>query len=253
MDIPGRFNTGTMNAITDVKGVTVGHCTIIEGKNIRTGVTVIKPHDNDPFLMKLPCAVYAGNGFGKLTGTIQVEELGELESLIGLTNTLSVCQVVQGILNYHIPRMPASEKSINVLVGETNDAYFNDIKGCHVTPEHVARAIEDCSETAVEGCVGAGAGVSCCGFKSGIGTASRTVPGIHLGEEGNYTVGALVQANFGGNLNIYGHQLPFAALPEKEIKGSCMIIVATDAPVDARQLKRIAKRGYLEWQVPVHT
>jgi D-aminopeptidase len=141
--------------------------------------------------------------------------------------------------------MPASEKSINVVAGETNDAYFNDIKGCHVKPEHVAKAIEDCSETVVEGCAGAGAGISCYGFKSGIGTSSRVIPGIHLGEKSSYMVGALVQANFGGNLNIYGHQLPFATLPEKEIKGSCMIIVATDAPVDARQLKRIAKRGIL--------
>lgn len=243
MDIPGRFQPGTYNRITDVPGVTVGHCTIIEGNHVRTGVTIIKPHPGDIYHQPIPCAIYKANGFGKLTGSIQVEELGVVESLIGLTNTLSVCQVTQGILNYHVPFMRPGENSINVLVGETNDGHINDIKGFHIKPEHVEKAISNLGPEVQEGCVGAGTGTICYGYKGGIGTSSRIIPGTAIGEKEDYTIGALVQTNFGGNLNIYGTLLQHNELPSVEIKGSCMIILATDAPMDARLLHRLAKRG----------
>lgn len=242
MEVPSRFSPGEKNAITDVKGVAVGHCTIKE-KTACTGVTVICPHTGDPYRFPSPCAVYAGNGFGKLAGAMQVEELGVLESLIGLTNTFSVAQVLQGILEHQVKSMTDKDWSMNVLVGETNDAGLNDLRAFHVRPEHVARAIAALGENVEEGAVGAGAGTRCFGFKGGIGTASRVVPGNTVGEREAYTVGALVQSNFGGNLNIYGHSLPLKPVRERPMPGSCMVIVATDAPADARQLKRIAKRG----------
>jgi len=242
MDIPARFEAGEKNGITDVKGVTVGHCTLTEGTAC-TGVTIISPHYGDPYRFPTPCAVYAGNGFGKLAGSVQVEELGIAESLIGLTNTFSVAQVIQGILECQIPFMGENDWSMNTLVGETNDGGLNDLRAFHVKSEHVAKAIAALSENVEEGCVGAGTGTRCYGFKGGIGTASRVIPGSVIGEFESYTVGALAQTNFGGNLNIYGHALPLKPVPERPLAGSCMIIVATDAPLDARQLKRIAKRG----------
>ncbi|MCE5235379.1 MAG: P1 family peptidase [Clostridiaceae bacterium] len=242
MEVPSRFSPGGKNAITDVKGVAVGHCTIREGTAC-TGVTVIRPHAGDPYRFPSPCAVYAGNGYGKLAGAMQIEELGALESLIGLTNTFSVAQVIQGILEHQVKSMTDKDWSMNVLVGETNDAGLNDLRAFHVRPEHVARAISALGENVEEGAVGAGAGTRCFGFKGGIGTASRVIPGSAVGERGAYTVGVLVQTNFGGNLNIYGHSLPLKPVEERPMPGSCMVIVATDAPVDARQLKRVAKRG----------
>ena len=242
MDIPSRFFPGEKNSIADVTGVTVGHCTLTEGKAC-TGVTVISPHAGDPYRFPTPCAVYVGNGFGKLAGSVQVEELGVLESLIGLTNTFSVAQVLQGILEHQVKNLTDQDWSMNVLVGETNDGGLNDLRAFFVKPEHVARAISALSETVEEGCVGAGTGTRCFGFKGGIGTASRVVLGKTVGEREDYTVGALVQSNFGGNLNIYGHALPLKPVAERPMPGSCMVIVATDAPLDARQLKRVAKRG----------
>ncbi len=243
MDIPGRFLPGARNTITDVPGVTVGHCTVIEGEDVRTGVTVIKPHAGDPYRIPVPCAIYVANGFGKLTGSVQVNELGELESLIGLTNTFSVCQAVQGILNHQVKAMLPGDSSMNVVVGETNDHILNDLRGFHVTPEHVRASINALSEEVGEGNVGAGTGTRCYGYKGGIGTASRVVS-VDLRDGGeSFVAGALVQTNFGGNLNLYGWQLPYQEPEADAFGGSCMIVVATNAPLDARQLMRVAKRG----------
>lgn len=246
MDIPGRFMPGEKNMITDVPGVLVGHHTIHnDEKEIHTGVTIITPHNKDAYHLKTPASMYSGNGFGKSVGGMQIEELGEIESLIGLTNTLSVSQVTQGLLNYHVPSMTTMQTSINITVGETNDAFLSDIKGFHVKPEHVQLAIENLSTDVVEGAVGAGAGTYCFGFKGGIGTSSRVVKADNIGEKEDYCIGALVQSNYGGNLTVYGHALPYKNLSTKEIKGSCMIIVATNAPMSDRQLKRLAKRGLI--------
>lgn len=243
MDVPGRFTPGCRNAITDVPDVLVGQKTLIEGENVRTGVTIVRPHAGDLYHEQTPCAVCVGNGFGKLTGSLQVTELGVCESLIGLTNTLSVPQVTQGILLAQKPLVGEDDGSMNVLVGETNDGFLSDLYGFHVTPAHALEAIAALSETVDEGAVGAGTGTSCYGFKGGIGTSSRIVPGKNIGEKRDYTVGVLIQTNFGGNLNVYGHQLPYKPLPEPDPAGSCMIVVATDAPMDSRQLYRLSKRA----------
>lgn len=245
MQVPGRFQPGARNAITDVPGVTVGHCTLIEGESVRTGVTVVRPHPGDCYHVPTPCAVHVGNGYGKLAGSVQVAELGETESMIALTNTLSVPQAVQGILESQLPWMVEGDGSMNALVGETNDGFLNDLRGFHVRPAHVHRAVAALGPAVAEGAVGAGTGTCCYGYKGGIGTSSRIVRGVHIGEKRDYTLGALTQTNFGGNLNIYGVQTPYMPLPEPEQKGSCMILIATDAPVDARQLARIARRGII--------
>ena len=243
MDIPGRFQPGKRNAITDVPNVLVGQKTLIEGDSVRTGVTIVRPHAGDLYHLQTPTAVCVGNGFGKLTGSLQVQELGVSESLIGLTNTLSVPQVAQGILMAQKPLVEKGDGSMNVLVGETNDGFLSDLYGFHITPAHTLEAIAALGETVEEGAVGAGTGTSCFNYKGGIGTASRVVPGKNIGEKDDYTVGVIIQTNFGGNLNIYGYQLPYAPLPEPDPAGSCMIIVATDAPMDSRQLYRLAKRA----------
>lgn len=252
VQIPGSFAPGPRNSITDVPGVTVGQVTV-KKPGVCTGVTVISPALGDVFANPLPGAVAVGNGFGKLAGALQVEELGHIESMIGLTNTLSVAAVMQGLIDYHAPKMPAGRESINVIVGETNDSRLNDIRGCHITPAHVAEAIAALSKDVQEGGVGAGAGTVCFGFKGGIGTSSRMVPGAVSGEERDYTVGALVQSNYGGNFNIYGKPVqkkPFVtndiAIADSDSKdGSCMIVILTDAPLSALQLKRVAKRGLI--------
>lgn len=247
MEIPGRFSPGKLNSIADVPEVTVGHCSVIKGDNVRTGVTVISPIEGDIFATPVPAAIAVGNGFGKITGMAQVEELGELESLIGLTNTLSVPAVMQGLINHHVKTLPEGVNSINIVVGETNDSVLNDIMGCHVTPEHVAEAIiRALSADVAEGAVGAGSGTVCYGYKGGIGTASRVVPARVTGfGERDFCVGALVQSNFGGNLNVYGRRMPYRDLPGAagQNQGSCMIVVATNAPLSCRQLGRAAKRG----------
>ena len=246
MEIPGRFEPGPRNAITDVPGVTCAHITIREGENVCTGLTLISPCEGDVFANPLPAAAVAGNGFGKLVGALQIEEMGTLESLIGLTNTLSVAAVLQGLVDYYVPKLPEGWKSINIVVGETNDGQINDIRGCHVKPGHVAEAIARLSAEVGEGAVGAGAGTVCFDYKGGIGTASRIIPAEIVKEDTktNFTVGALVQSNYGGNLNIYGRKIPKPAKPANE-DGSCMIIVMTDAPLSSRQLKRLAKRGLI--------
>lgn len=247
---PGILTPGPLNAITDVEGVKVGHRTIIIGENIRTGVTMIFPHGGDLFKSRVPAAVYVGNGFGKALGFTQVQELGELETPIGLTNTLSIHTVANGITDY-VLRQPGNKnvRSVNPVVGETNDGWLNDIRGRHVTMEHVFDAIENAKIGPVEeGSVGAGTGTSALGFKGGIGTSSRTLPEKH----GGYTVGVLVQSNFGGVLTIDGAPIGeelnnhyMASDVPYDVDGSIMIIVATDAPLLSRNLERMAKRAFL--------
>ncbi|MEZ4973418.1 MAG: P1 family peptidase [Cyclobacteriaceae bacterium] len=246
----GVLAPGANNAITDVKGVKVGHVTLIEGDNVRTGVTAILPHNQNVFQNKVPAGVIVGNGFGKLAGTTQVEELGNLETPIILTNTLSVAQGIEGVINYTFSFDENKEvRSVNAVVGETNDGGLNDIRGRHVTKAHVLEAISNAKNGRVaEGSVGAGTGTICFGFKGGIGTASRVLQK----ELGGYTVGVLVQTNFGGVLEIDGvpigvelAQYSFRSQVEGSPDGSCMMVVATDAPLDARNLKRVAKRAMM--------
>ncbi|QNF32609.1 P1 family peptidase [Adhaeribacter swui] len=245
----GILPTGKNNAITDVPGVKVGHVTLTTGENVRTGVTAIVPHASNLFQEKVPAAVYVGNGFGKLAGSTQVQELGNLETPILLTNTLNVANAMNALISYTL-QLPGNEKvqSVNGLVGETNDGYLNDIRGRHVTETHALQAIQQAKAGPVaEGNVGAGTGTVCFGFKGGIGTASRQVKP----EQGGYTVGILVQTNFGGVLQIngapVGEELKNYLTEQMKAKadGSCMMVVATDAPVDARNLERIAKRAML--------
>jgi len=245
----GVMPTGQYNGITDVKGVSVGHLTKIEGEKIRTGVTAILPHTGNLFQEKVPAAVFIGNGFGKLAGSTQIEELGNLESPIILTNTLSVAAGIEGIIEYTL-NFPGNEQvqSVNAVVGETNDGFLNDIRGQHISRNEVLEAIQNAgSDFVLEGNVGAGTGTVCFGFKGGIGTSSRKLPA----SLGGYTVGVLVQSNFGGVLQINGvpigeelGQYGFKNQLES-VDGSCMIIVATDAPINERNLKRMAQRAMM--------
>jgi D-aminopeptidase len=245
----GILPIGPLNAITDVPGVKVGQLTKIEGQDIRTGVTAILPHGGNLFQQKVPAAIFVGNGFGKLAGVTQVKELGNLESPILLTNTLSVAAGIEGVVRYSISQ-PGNEsiQSVNAVVGETNDGYLNDIRGMHISPNEVVQAIHSAKTGQVEeGNVGAGTGTVCFGWKGGIGTASRKLPE----SLGGHTVGVLVQTNFGGNLQIAGvpvgeklGKYPFKDALEKS-DGSCMIVVATDAPVLERNLERMAQRAMM--------
>lgn len=242
---PGIYIPGTNNAITDVAGVKVGHTTIIEGDDIRTGVTAILPYDGNIFMDKVPAAIYIGNGFGKLAGYSQVEELGEIETPIILTNTLSVPTAADALIDYVLSTGDNQKyvRSINPVVGETNDGSLNDIQGRHVSKTHVLEAIRKAASGVVEqGAVGAGTGTICFGYKGGIGTSSRVLPE----EDGGFTVGVLVQTNFGGNLTMAGVPVGEELKNQKEFNtgdGSCMIVVATDAPITSRNLKRLAKRA----------
>ena len=243
----GIFKTGSLNAITDVAGVRVGQMTLIIGDSIRTGVTAILPHDGNLFREKVTAAVHVGNGFGKLVGFTQVNELGQIETPIVLTNTLSVWEAANGIVDYMLS-LPGNTdvRSINPVVGETNDGSLNDIRGRHVTRGYVVDAIcRAVTGPVEEGCVGAGTGTRCFGWKGGIGTSSRILPP----QLGGHTVGALVQTNFGGILDVagvpVGRELGQYSYKQETSDGSCMIVVATDAPVDARQLGRLAKRATL--------
>jgi len=239
---PGVLPPGKLNAITDVAGVRVGHTTLIEGDSIRTGVTAIVPHSGNLFQQKVPGAVFIANAFGKLAGSTQVEELGNIETPIVLTNTLSVAEGIAGVVEYTLAQ-PGNEKavSVNAVVGETNDSRLNDIRGRHVKPQHVVRTIREAREGPVEeGNVGAGTGTVCFGYKGGIGTSSRVLPA----SQGGYTIGVLVQTNYGGILSILG--IPIGQnLTDTSPAGSCMIVVATDAPLEARNLKRLASRAIL--------
>jgi D-aminopeptidase len=246
----GIFSPGKYNAITDVGGVKVGHFTLIEGDDIRTGVTAILPHGKNLFQQKVPAAIYIGNGFGKLAGYSQVEELGNIETPIILTNTLSVPIAADALIDYVFSFEQNREiLSVNPVVGETNDGTLNDIRGRHLTKKHFLSAIHSASSGPVkEGSVGAGTGTSCLGFKGGIGTSSRLLPE----ELGGYTVGVLVQTNFGGILQVKGapvgkelNNYYLQQYDKQSVDGSCMIVVATDAPIGSRNLKRLAKRAML--------
>ena len=248
----GIFETGKYNAITDVPGVTVGHVTLIEGDSVRTGVTAIVPHQGNIFRNKVPAAIHVGNGFGKLAGVTQVRELGNIETPVVLTNTLSVAAGIEGVVRYTLMQ-PGNEqeRSVNAVVGETNDGRLNDIRGMHVTPQMVIEAINKAHSGPVEqGNVGAGTGTICFGFKGGIGTSSRVLPE----SLGGYTVGVLVQTNYGGILEIDGvqvgqrlHKHDFVNHVKKSenVDGSCMMVVITDAPLDSRNLERVAKRAMM--------
>lgn len=244
----GVLRTGAFNAITDVPGVEVGHLTKIEGDSIRTGVTALLPHSGNIFQEKVPAAIYIGNGFGKLAGYTQVKELGNLETPILFTNTLSVPTAMNALIGYTLKQEGNENvRSVNAVVGETNDGYLNAIRGRHITENDVLQAIKNAKTgTVIEGNVGAGTGTVCFGYKGGIGTSSRILPE----KSGGYTVGVLVQSNFGGVLKIagvdVGKQLgqysdSFKYSPD----GSCMMVVMTDAPLDARNLERLAKRAML--------
>ena len=246
----GVLTPGNLNSITDVSGVKVGHETLILGDSVRTGVTAILPHGGNIFQQKVPAAVFVGNGFGKLAGTTQIMELGNIETPIILTNTLNVPVAMTAVVNYTLNQKGNEEvRSVNAVIGETNDGYLNDIRGQHVKQEHVLAAINNASEGAVkEGNVGAGTGTIAFGFKGGIGTASRKLPE----SLGGYTVGVLVQTNFGGVLQINGinvgkelKKFSFSNHLLNNVDGSCMIVVATDAPLDARNLERLSKRAFM--------
>jgi len=259
--IPGILPVGPLNSITDVAGVKVGHTTLIRGDNVRTGVTAILPHEGNIFREKVPGAILVGNGFGKLMGSTQVNELGEIETPILLTNTLNVARAADALVEYMLS-LPGNEevRSVNPVVAETNDGFLNDIRGRHVGREEVLAALRKASAGPVEeGSVGAGTGTIAFGFKGGIGTSSRALPK----SLGGYTVGVLVQTNFGGVLTINGvpvgrelgryylkEQLEvepaksLSGAPPTE-EGSVIVIVATDAPLDARNLRRLAARALL--------
>ena len=248
---PGIYPPGRLNAITDVEGVRVGHTTVIEGDDVRTGVTAVLPHGGNLFQEKVAGAVFVGNAFGKLAGSTQVTELGTIETPIVLTNTLSVGVAMDAVVRYTLG-WPGNEqvRSVNALVGETNDGGLNDIRGFHITQQHVLDAIANANGgPVVEGSVGAGTGTMTYGWKGGIGTSSRTLPS-------GYVVGVLAQTNFGGNLTIAGVPIFRLLQPGKTIAGvrgsdsdqasgdgSCMLVVATDAPLDARDLGRLAARA----------
>jgi D-aminopeptidase len=269
--IVGVLPPGPLNAITDVEGVRVGHTTLMRGDAIRTGVTAVLPHGGNLFREKVPGAVFVGNAFGKIAGSTQVNELGEIETPILLTSTLSVPRTADAVIDYMLA-LPGNEtvQSINPLVGETNDGYLNDIRGRHINREDVINAIKTAKGGRVtEGCVGAGTGTIAFGFKGGIGTSSRKVPQ----SLGGYTVGVLVQTNFGGILTISGAPVglelgryylksdiegsnkrssndkrgpaPGGVRPEELADGSVMIVIATDAPIDHRNLMRLAARSMM--------
>lgn len=246
---PGSYPPGQQNSITDVFGVRVGHVTLVQGQSILTGATAIVPHPGNIFQEKVPAAVVIGNGFGKLIGFTQVEELGELETPILLTNTLNVWEAAAALAD-HTLTLPGNEaiRSVNPLVGETNDGWLNDIRRRPLTAEHFRQAIKVANSGPVaEGSVGAGTGTTTFGFKGGIGTSSRWLPST----AGKLIVGVLVQTNFDGRITLDGvpvwRELDTVPPTSEESKrdGSCMIVVATDAPLDARQLKRLGRRALI--------
>ncbi|HBV05727.1 MAG TPA: aminopeptidase [Gemmatimonadetes bacterium] len=256
----GVFPSGTHNAITDVSGVKVGHSTVIQAPNVRTGVTAILPHAENTYMSRVPAALHVGNGYGKLLGVTQVRELGELETPILLTCTLCVWKAADAMVEWMLGQDGMEDvRSLNAFVGETNDGRLNDIRSRPIEPEHVFAALESASGGPVaEGGVGAGAGTVAFGWKGGIGTSSRVLPS----SLGGYTVGVLVQSNFGGILQIGGApvgkelgQYAFANQvghddeydPDTDLQewGSIMIVVATDAPVSDRNLERIARRAIM--------
>jgi D-aminopeptidase len=252
---PGIFQPGARNAITDVAGVLVGQTTVVEGDSVRTGVTAIRPHGGNVFLDRVPAALHVGNGFGKLLGVTQLRELGELETPILLTCTLCVWKAADAMVEWLLAQ-PGMEqvRSINPIVGETNDGTLNAIRSRPIRPEHVRQALERAGVDVDEGGVGAGAGTIAFGWKGGIGTSSRVLPQ----SLGGWTVGVLVQSNFGGVLQILGapigrelgqysfqREVEGTGRPRERGDGSIMIVVATDAPLSDRNLERVAARAML--------
>ena len=246
---PGILSPGNLNAITDVPGVQVGHVTVIEGDDIRTGATAILPHGGNVHQNKVPAGVVVGNGYGKLMGSTQIVELGEIETPIVLTNTLAVPRAADAILDWTLVQ-PGNEtiRLINAVVGETNDGHLNNIRRRVLTPNIIRQAIDTAKSGPVEeGSVGAGTGTVAFGWKGGIGTSSRVLPKCY----GGYTVGVLVQSNFGGVLQILGvpvgrelgQYYGQGSLDKGDADGSIMIVVATDAPLSDRNLTRIARRA----------
>ena len=247
----GVLPTGPLNAITDVAGVKVGQVTLIEGANVRTGVTAILPHEGNLYQDKVPAGFSVGNAYGKFMGSTQIKELGEIETPILLTNTLNVPEAAAGIIEWTL-RQPGNEqvRSVNAVVGETNDGTLNDIRGRHVTPANAIAAIEAARPGPVqEGAVGAGTGTIAFSWKGGIGTSSRKLPA----NLGGYTVGVLVQTNYGGVLQVAGVPIGQALgqyylkdeLSKASGDGSCIVVIATDAPLSDRNLERLAHRGLL--------
>jgi D-aminopeptidase len=247
----GVLPTGPLNTITDVAGVKVGQVTLIDGANVRTGVTAILPHGGNLYQDKVPAGFAVGNAYGKFMGSTQVKELGEIETPILLTNTLNVPEAAAGIIEWTL-RQPGNEqvRSVNAVVGETNDGTLNDIRGRHVTPAIAVAAIEAAREGPVqEGAVGAGTGTIAFGWKGGIGTSSRKLPA----SLGGWTVGVLVQTNYGGVLQVAGVPVGQALgkyylkdeLSKASGDGSCIVVIATDAPLSDRNLERLAHRGLL--------
>jgi D-aminopeptidase len=247
----GILPTGPLNAITDVAGVKVGQVTLIEGENVRTGVTAILPHGGNLYQEKVPAGFAVGNAYGKFMGSTQVKELGEIETPIVLTNTLNVPEAAAGIIQWTL-KQPGNEqvRSVNAIVGETNDGTLNDVRGRHVTPANAIAAIEAAREGPVqEGAVGAGTGTIAFDWKGGIGTSSRKLPP----NLGGYTVGVLVQTNYGGVLQDAGVPVGQALgqymlkdeLSKASGDGSCIVVIATDAPLSDRNLERLAHRGLL--------
>jgi D-aminopeptidase len=253
----GNLEVGELNSITDVPGVRVGHYTLIEGEGklipgkgpIRTGVTVIIPHEGNIFREKVPASFFIMNGYGKTIGLVQVQELGTIESIIALTGTLNIPLVADALIDYHLqdnPDIGIKTSTVNVIVGECNDGFLNDVQGRHVKKEHVFKAISNASVSVEEGCVGAGTGMVAFGHKAGIGTSSRKI----ITENGEYVLGVLVLSNFGwkDDFTILGKKYyqENSELEKKDKeKGSIMVIVATNAPLNSRQLNRIAKRAPL--------
>ena len=259
---PGVFQPGPLNAITDVAGVRVGQTTIIEGDSVRTGITAILQHGENPYFERVPAALHVGNGFGKLLGVTQLAELGELETPILLTCTLCVWRAADAMVDWLLARQGMQNvQSINPVVGETNDGTLNAIRSRPIRPDHVRQALEGAQSGAVaEGAVGAGAGTVAFGFKGGIGTSSRVIPA----SLGGYTIGVLVQSNFGGVLQVLGAPVGkelgrYAFRGDVERgrggaagstldgagDGSIMIVVATDAPLSDRNLRRVAARAIM--------
>ena len=258
--VVGIFEPGEHNAITDVQGVRVGHATVVESPNVLTGVTAILPHGGNPYLSRVPAAIHVGNGFGKLLGVTQVRELGEMETPILLTCTLCVWRAADAMVEWMLAREGMENvRSLNALVGETNDGGLNDIRSRPIDPQHVVAALESARDGRVEeGVVGAGAGTVAFGWKGGIGTSSRVVPQAL----GGYTVGVLVQSNFGGILQMNGApvgielgQYSFSNQVSRDAEydseadvqewGSIMMVVATDAPMSERNLERVARRAVM--------
>ena len=246
---PGVLEPGPLNAITDVEGVAVGHMTLVKGKDIRTGATAILPHGGNLYQDKVPAAVFVGNGYGKLMGSTQIIELGEIETPIVLTNTMNVSEAASAIIDWTLEQ-PGNERvgSVNAVVGETNDGGLNNIRKRALTPKLIRRAIEKAESGPVEeGAVGAGKGTRAFGWKGGIGTSSRRLPE----SLGGWTVGILVQSNFGGVLMIDGVRVGEALgqyylqehLDNGDADGSVMIVIATDAPLSDRNLERLAARA----------